>query len=62
VEYPYAPHPLADRARMSPETPRSISDRGLEVLRLFPDLGWEKVVRWERTAMKERPTGVKFVG
>ena len=31
-------------------------------LRLFPDLRWEKEVRSERTAMKERPTGVKFVG
>ena len=33
-----------------------------KILRLFPDLRWEKEVRWERTAMKERPTGVKFVG
>ncbi len=31
-------------------------------LGLFPDLRWEKEVRWERTALKERAAGVKFVG
>jgi hypothetical protein len=31
-------------------------------LRLFPDLRWEKEVRWERTALKERLTRVKLGG
>lgn len=32
----------------------------LRDLGLFPDLGWEKEVRWERTAIKERRTRVKL--
>jgi len=28
----------------------------------FPRLRWEKEVRWERTAMKERQTRVKVAG
>jgi hypothetical protein len=31
-----------------------------KILRLFPDLRWEKEVRWERTAMKERRSRVKL--
>jgi hypothetical protein len=31
-------------------------------LRLFPDLRWGKEVRWERTAMKARRSGVKLGG
>ena len=38
---------------------RHFVDKGL---RLFPDLRWEKEVRWERTAMKERRTWVKVAG
>jgi len=34
----------------------------VELLRLFPDFGWEKEVRWERTAMMECPSWVKLVG
>jgi hypothetical protein len=34
----------------------------MELLRLFPDLRWEKEVRRERTAMMGRQRWVKLVG
>ena len=32
----------------------------LKILRLFPDLRWEKEVRWERTAMNEGQGWIKL--
>jgi hypothetical protein len=34
----------------------------LKLLRLFPDLRWEKEVRWERTARKAGRSWVKLGG